>query len=360
MLTVPRRLFYIDDDEGLCRIAKKDFERNRHVLDYALSGPAGVEKLRQSRYDAVILDHHMPGQDGLQTLAAIAQLENPPPVVYVTGEAEGRIAVAALKAGAAEYVIKEATANFLPLLHAAVAGAIEQRELRLARERAEAELRASRDRFESLAAEREVLIHEINHRIANSLQLVNAFLRLQVSGSVNAETKIALSNVMARVGAIGHVHRQLYSASDVRAIDLGPYIENLVAELGQAVGQTGSGTELKVEAEPISTTTDRAVSIGMIVTELVLNALKYAYPEGARGTVRVFCRNCENGALELTVEDDGQGLSPGAPAKGGGLGQRIVGIMAQKLQAKIVRDEAHRGVRTVIQIPPPTDSPPAT
>jgi two-component sensor histidine kinase len=359
MLSVPRRLLYIDDDEGLCRIAKKDFERNSHVLDYALSGTAGLEKLRQTHYDAVILDHHMPGQDGLQTLGEIAKLADPPPVVYVTGEAEGRIAVAALKAGAAEYVIKEATANFLPLLHAAVAGAIEQRELRVARERAEAELRASRDRFESLAAEREVLIHEINHRIANSLQLVNAFLRLQVNGSVNAETKTALSNVMARVGAIGHVHRQLYSATDVRAIDLGRYLENLVAELGQAVGQSDSGTELKVEAEPISTTTDRAVSIGMIVTELVLNALKYAYPEGEHGTVRISCRNGANGALELVVEDDGGGMSPGAPAKGGGLGQRIVGIMGQKLQAKIHLDEAHSGVRTVIHIPPAEETAPA-
>jgi len=345
------RLLYIDDDEGLCRIVKKDFERGSYLVDMAQSGEAGLARIQETRYDAIILDHHMPGQDGLQTLEQISALDDPPPVIYVTGEAEGRIAVAALKAGAAEYVIKEASANFLPLLRAAVAGAIEQRELKYAREQAEAELRASRDRFESLAAEREVLIHEINHRIANSLQLVNAFLRLQVNAATNSDAKAALSNAMARVGAIGHVHRQLYSATDVRSVDLGRYLENLMSDLRQAVGQTAASAELVVKAEPVATTTDRAVSIGTMVTELVLNALKYAYPEGQPGQIRISCRNAGADALELVVEDDGVGLQPGAPAKGGGLGERIIGMMGQKLRATIERDEAHKGVRTRITIP---------
>jgi two-component sensor histidine kinase len=255
-------------------------------------------------------------------------------------------------------VIKEASADFLPLLRAAIAGAIEQRELKHARERTEVELRASRDRFESLAAEREVLIHEINHRIANSLQLVSAFLRLQVNAATNADAKAALSNAMARVGAIGHVHRQLYSANDVRSVDLGRYLENLMSDLRQAVGQTASSTELVVKADPVATTTDRAVSIGMMVTELVLNALKYAYPEGRPGQIRVFCRRGPDHALELTVEDDGIGVESGAPAKGGGLGERIIGMMAQKLQAKVAQDPTHRGVRTTIQIPAAEEAPP--
>ncbi|HVZ01729.1 MAG TPA: histidine kinase dimerization/phosphoacceptor domain -containing protein [Dongiaceae bacterium] len=347
----PRRLLYIDDDEGLCRIVKKDFERGSYLVDMALSGAEGIGKARQTRYDAVVLDHHMPGQDGLQTLEQIFALGDPPPVIYVTGESEGRVAVAALKAGATEYVIKEASADFLPLLRAAVAGAIEQRELKHAREKAEAELRASRDRFESLAAEREVLIHEISHRIANSLQLVNAFLRLQANAATNGDAKAALSNAMARVGAIGHVHRQLYSANDVRSVDLARYLENLMGGLRQAVGETAASAELVVKAEPVSTTTDRAVSIGTLVTELVLNALKYAYPEGRPGEIRVLCRRTPGDVLELTVEDDGVGLQPGAPAKGGGLGERIIGMMAQKLHATIERDDAHRGVRTRIMVP---------
>src|SRR5215510_4569881 len=185
------RVLYIDDDEGLCHVVKRDLERNGYSVDMAHDGNAGLAKIQAERYDAVILDHHMPGRDGLSILAELSQGEDPAPVVYVTGEAEGKVAVAALKAGAADYVIKEASADFLPLLRAGVAGAIEQREIRRAHAAAEAEVRESRDRFENLAKEREVLIREINHRIGNSLQLVNAFLRLQASSAAQPETKTA-------------------------------------------------------------------------------------------------------------------------------------------------------------------------
>ncbi len=343
-------LLYIDDDEGLCHVVKRGLERNGYSVDIALDGTAGLAKIAATPYDAIILDHHMPGRDGLSILAEISKQGDPPPVIYVTGEAEGKIAVAALKAGAAEYVIKEASAEFMSLLRAGVAGAIEQREIRRAHAAAEEEVRAARDRFENLAREREVLIHEINHRIANSLQLVNAFLRLQSGAATHAETKTALSNAMVRVNAIGHVHNQLYSAQDVREIDLGRYIVDLVKDLRQALGPE-AGTELTVTADPVSTTTDRAVSIGMMVTELVLNAAKYAYPDGPAGPVRIFCRGTPAGEIELIVEDDGIGMDEQTPAKGGGLGRRIVGMMGTKLQAQITQDPAHKGVRTLIRIP---------
>jgi two-component sensor histidine kinase len=351
MSSAMRRLIYIDDDEGLCRVVKRDLERNAYSVDIALDGIAGLAKIAATTYDAIILDHHMPGRDGLSILGEISKQPDPPPVIYVTGEAEGKIAVAALKAGAAEYVIKEASADFLPLLRAGIAGAIEQREIRRAHAAAEEEVRESRDRFEQLAREREVLIHEINHRIGNSLQLVNAFLRLQSGSATQAETKTALSNAMVRVNAIGHVHRQLYSGSDVREIDLGRYLEDLAADLRTALGKE-TGADLSVKADPIATTTDRAVSIGMMVTELVLNSAKYAYSLGESGPVRVFCHAASDGGLELIVEDDGIGMSESAPAKGGGLGRRIVGMMGTKLQAKISQDQGHKGVRTIIRVPP--------
>jgi two-component sensor histidine kinase len=343
-------LLYIDDDEGLCHVVKRDLERNGYAVDIALDGIAGLSKIAATPYDAIILDHHMPGREGLEVLGEIGKLADPPPVVYVTGEAEGKVAVAALKAGAAEYVIKEASADFLPLLRAGIAGAIEQREIRRAHAAAEAEVREARDRFENLAREREVLIREINHRIGNSLQLVNAFLRLQSSSATHEDTKVALANAMARVAAVGHVHRQLYSARDVSELDLGRYIADLATDLRKALGRE-LGADLAVTTEPIQTTTDRAVSIGMIVTELVLNAAKYAYPAGQHGPVRIFCRAAPEGAVELIVEDDGVGMDEKAPAKGGGLGRRIVGMMGTKLQAEISQDAAHKGVRTVIRIP---------
>jgi len=353
------RLLYIDDDAGLCRLVQKDLERHGYAVECAANGALGLERLKAGGIDVVALDHHMPGHTGLEILPVIAALPDAPPIVYVTGEAESRIAVAALKAGAVDYVAKEVNGEFLSLLRAAVAGAIAVRRGEQARERAESELRASRDRFEALANEREILLQEVNHRVANSLQLVNVFLRMQWSAVTGADAKAAFANAIARVGAIGHVHRQLYASDNVQAVDLDRYLENLIADLSQALGPDGTGVGLKVAVEAATMTTDRALTIGIIVTELVLNALKHAYPEGQGGEVRVTCRRHPEGGIELAVEDDGRGMGPKPPAGRGGTGQRIIQMMSSKLRGVLEHDQAHRGTRIVIRIPEEIPAPEA-
>jgi len=348
---MPPRLLYIDDDADLCRLVRRDLERGGYVVEVAASGPAGLERLRAAAFDAVALDHHMPGQSGLETLEAIGTLVDPPPVVYVTGELEGRVAVAALKAGAADYVIKQADGQFMPLLRAAIAAAVEKRQIQRAREEAERELRASRDRFAALAEERRLLIQEINHRIANSLQLVNAFLVMQSASVSNAEAKAVLASAIGRVDAIAQVHRQLYIGDSVHAVDLGPYLEHLVAELSQVAESGLGGARVALETEAIRTTTDRALAIGIMVTELVINALKHAFPNGAQGSVRVACRPSEDGGIRLVVEDDGQGTPPDAASRRSGLGQKIIRLMAEKLGAALRHDPSPRGTRIVVDIP---------
>ena len=90
-----------------------------------------------------------------------------PPVVFVTASQDSAIAVTALKAGAADYLVKDVQGDFIPLLQVAVYGALRQAEIQKARDEAEAEVHASRDRYAALAAEREVLLREVNHRVGN-------------------------------------------------------------------------------------------------------------------------------------------------------------------------------------------------
>ena len=90
---------------------------------------------------------------------------------------------------------------------------------------------------------------------------------------------------------------------------------------------------------------------GIIATELVINALKHAYPDGRAGTVRVTCVRGADGALLLSVEDDGQGMAVDRAPGGTGLGQRIIGMLAGKLRAEIEHDRGHRGTRILVRIP---------
>jgi two-component sensor histidine kinase len=341
------RLLYIDDDPALGRLVRKDFERHGYAVETAQSGEAGLERLRQGGIDVVALDHYMPGRGGLETLAAVRAEPAPPPVVYVTGSEEGRVAIAALKAGAADYVIKDVGAEFLALLRAAIEDALARARLRQEKEAAEAEVRAARDRFEALAAERALLLREVNHRVGNSLELVASFLRMQATASDDAQVKAALAAAQGRVLAVAQVHKRLYTSDDVRSVSLDQYLRALLADIEASATATARGW-LSLAADPIMINPDRAVAVGVIVTELVINALKHAYPSG-EGPVRVMLTRLADGRARLSVEDDGVGRAPQPPDDSAGVGHLIIEAMADKLGATVTLDRAHRGTRVFLE-----------
>jgi two-component sensor histidine kinase/CheY-like chemotaxis protein len=335
------RILYIDDDAGLCRLASRAFERMGCTVDTAQSGAEGVAKAAQGGFDLIAVDHFMPGQDGLETLAQIRALPNPPPVVYVTGSEDSRIAVAALKAGAADYVIKTIGEDFFALLGSAFQQAREKQRLAEDKQQAEEELRHSNARLETL-------LKEVNHRVANSLQLVSAFVHMQSSALPDAAAKSALQDVQRRIQAIAQVHRRLYTGSAVDAVAMDDYLSALIAELQETWSTPAAPRRLTLASEPISMKTDRAVALGVIVNELVSNACKYAYPASAAGEVRiVLTRDGENRFL-LKVEDDGCGIAADAKPKGTGLGTKVIRAMAKSLQAQLSYDVGHQGVRAIL------------
>ncbi len=342
-------VLYIDDDPGLCRLAVKDLTRHGYSVETATDGEAGLARLAAGGIDIVALDHHMPGRTGLEILPVIATMPEPPPVVYVTGEAQGRIAVAALKAGAADYVIKEASEDFFPLLRAALASALTARRLQAANRQAELEMRAARDRFEALAEERALIIQEVNHRVGNSLQLVASLLNMQASAHPDAQVKSALAGAVGRVMAVSQVHRRLYTSDDVHSVALDLYLGSLIEDLARTIEANGDGGQITSKLESISIRPDRAVALGVIMTELILNALKYAYP-GASGAVRVTC-TASNGEIAMTVEDDGVGSGSDTRAVGTGLGRRIIQALSGKLDAVIEHDVQHKGTRITLRFP---------
>ena len=354
MTDAPLRLLYIDDDPGLARLVQKSLERRGFRVECVGDGASGLARLREGEFDAVALDHYMPGQDGLAVLAEINALSHPPPVVYVTGTQESAVAVAALKAGAADYVVKTIGGDFTHLLEAAIAQAIRNVEMRRAKEKAEEEVREARDRFEALATERALLIREVNHRVGNSLQIIAALLHLQSSAAATQDVKSALAAANRRVMAVAQVHRRLYTSEDVQAVALDQYLATLVEDLrGSAEG--GGGDELTLSAEPCAVDPDKAVAVGVIVTELVLNALKYAYP-GGKGPIRVSLRSGADDRAHLAVEDDGTGQETTGRAEEG-LGRKIVRAMAVKLGADWGRDETHPGMRVKLAFDRTTQKP---
>jgi two-component sensor histidine kinase/CheY-like chemotaxis protein len=324
----PISILYIDDDPGLTRLVQKALGRRGYTVEASATGEAGLERLAVGGIDVIALDHHLPIGTGLDFLGKLNTLPEKPPVVYVTASGDTTVIVAALKAGAADYVPKAVGEEFLEILGSAIDQAVEKARLQRARDLAEQETRIAKERAE-------LLLHEVNHRVANSLAIVGSMIRLQSNAVSEPKVKQALGEAQSRIAAIAGVHSRLYSSHDVRAVELSAYLGGLVSELGTTMRASGHTSTTRCQIDAVSVPTDKAVSIGILVTELVINAFKYAYPDSLTGEIRVILHSEGEGHLQLVVEDDGIGRDSATQPRGTGVGGRIVNAMAVSLNATI-------------------------
>lgn len=340
----PVRVLHVDDDEALSRLLQRALGRRGFEVENATDIEAALVRIDAGEVDVVVLDHYLAGQTGLDLLTRLADAPLPPPVVYVTGSSEASIAIEALKAGATDYVLKTVGEDFVVLLAGAIEKAFNKARLQRAKEQAEAEVRAARDRAE-------LLLTEVNHRVANSLALVAALVRMQSGTITDPGAKDALAETEARISAIAGLHRKLYTSDDVRSVALDEYLSGLVAELDNSMRAAGHRMHTTLHLESMHVPPDKAVSVGMIVTELLTNAYKYAYPEGREGEVRVIVRRETHTEAELLVEDDGIGWSGEGKPQGTGLGTRIVRSMAVNLGSEIIYRSDRPGTRVSLKLP---------
>lgn len=347
----PISVLYIDDDPGIARLVERYLGRQGYLVATAPDGASGLERLGTGNFDVVALDHFMPGEDGLELLKRLHALPDPPPAIYVTASDEGRIAVAALKQGAVDYVIKDVQGAFLDLLDRAIRQAVEQTRNRRAKENAERALLESRDRLANLLEQKTALLHEVSHRVTNSLQLIGSLISIQAAKITDPSARDALLQARERVQAVMLVHRRLYTSDEVSSIEIDKYLMSMAEELQTSVLAADQGHKIIVSAAPLRISTDKAVSVGVIVNELITNALKYAFPSGKDGTIRVGLNISGQDLAILTVEDDGVGYAEDATPKGTGLGTLIIGAMAKTLQGAVERQAAEIGSRTVLSFP---------
>jgi two-component sensor histidine kinase len=338
----PVKVLYIDDDAALGHLMRRALASKAILIEHVADPEEALAMLRGGGYHLVALDHDLGNTTGLALLERIQTFENAPPVIYVTGSDNARIAVAALKAGAVDYVWKDVEGHYRDLFVESVTAALRQQELKREKERAEQEIREARERAE-------LLLREVNHRVANMLALISALARMQASVATDAAGRRMLLDMEARIKAIAGLHRRLYTSQDVRVVDLHIYLSALAQDLNGAIDSDTAKHRIKFDAERgIVISTDRAVSVGVVVTELVTNAIKYAYPDRNDGEVRIRLFRDREG-LRLIVEDDGIGWAGRGDIQGTGIGSRVIKAMAMNLQCEVVYDAAHKGTRAIME-----------
>jgi chemotaxis family two-component system sensor kinase Cph1 len=206
------------------------------------------------------------------------------------------------------------------------------------------ELAATLADKESLLRQKDYLVKEVNHRVQNSLQLVSAFLSMQARAIDDEAVVTHLNEAQRRLAAVALVHKRLYRDDNVEAIDLGRYLEDICLEMRQSMG-TEWHAKFVFELAPFLISTDRAVNLGLVLTELIINAQKYAYA-GKAGPIAVRLEQ-HRARFRLIVADHGVG----GHVPGKGFGTRMMNAMVDRLAGTIEYINEEPGLRVVVDAP---------
>ena len=197
------------------------------------------------------------------------------------------------------------------------------------RKRAEEQIKAS-------LAEKEVMLKEIHHRVKNNLQVISSLVGLQADGSKDEAVRQVLQDVIYRVRSMALVHEKLYQSANLAHMDFAEYTRSLLNYLWRAHGAAAAAVRLTLDLEPVSLPADTAVTCGLILNELAVNALKHAFQGRADGEVTISLHSGTDRQIRLCVADNGVGLPVGFDwRQTRSLGLRLVQMLSRQLDATV-------------------------
>jgi PAS domain S-box-containing protein len=198
------------------------------------------------------------------------------------------------------------------------------------------ELRQAQDQLQDSLRDKEVLLKEIHHRVKNNLQIVYSLLRLQYRRIKDKTAAGILLESQNRIKSIALVHEKLYRSEDLAHINLSHYISNLVASLFSSYSIKTNAISLTTSLDDVSLDIDRAIPCGLIINELVSNALKYAFPGEQTGEITIGLHTTTDRTVMLTISDNGIGISPTLDlTQMDSLGLKLVNDLVRQLEGSL-------------------------
>lgn len=221
------------------------------------------------------------------------------------------------------------------------------------RKRSEVAIRASLE-------EKEVLLKEIHHRVKNNMQIISSLVSLQADQSQHFTIREILQDVSHRVRSMAMVHEKLYQSTDLARVDFAAYTHSLLNYLWRSYESESSHRQLSLNLEPVLIPVNEAVPCGLILNELVSNALKHAFPDHNRGEVAVSLHRSEQDGVVLGVRDNGRGLPAGFDwTQAQSLGLRLVHMLAGQLHATVDVHSDRKGTQFIVVFGKPLSGLPA-
>ena len=198
--------------------------------------------------------------------------------------------------------------------------------------------------------EKEVLLREVHHRVKNNMQVMISMINLQCVKIEDKQICDELNKIVDRIDSMGFVHNQLYKSKDLMKVEIHEYINRIAQNLFVSHGLDSAKISLKIDKSDIALSMDNAISCGLIITELITNCLKYAFPENRKGEIRVTFGCLGGGQLEIGVSDDGVGMPANFDFRGSDtLGVNIVKALAEQQLGGTVNLDRSNGTKFLIR-----------
>lgn len=180
--------------------------------------------------------------------------------------------------------------------------------------------------------EKEVLLAEIHHRVKNNLAVMSGLMRLQIEETQNEEARSTLERNAERIHSMAMIHNSLYQQEKLNDIDLGTYVSKLVEEIKTSYLSSNSNVSINTELDAISLPVSIAIPCGIIINEILINAIKHAFPEEKSGSVNVVLKKSSSG-VSLTISDNGVGFQKDVQSQS--LGMNLIHSLSEQIDGDI-------------------------
>ncbi|HEY9125527.1 MAG TPA: histidine kinase dimerization/phosphoacceptor domain -containing protein [Acidobacteriaceae bacterium] len=324
------RILVVEDNPGDVRLLQEMFSGERlgsFELTHMPRLGLALNHLAKGEVDIVLLDLGLPDGDGMEIVRKVRAVAPQTPLVVLTGRDDDAMIAEAMLEGAQDYLVK---------------GQIEQRALPRA-------LRHAIERFSLLnktaqvnielerrVKEKDILLGEIHHRVKNSLQVVSSLLSLEGARIQDATICEMLQTTQNRIRSMALIHQTLYQSKDFARVDFHAFLRSFVPTLIQSYSIHPERIVLRFEVAEVHLPIEEAIPCGLIVNELVSNALKHAFPDGRSGRIDVDFRQDGANHVTLQVSDDGKGIPEDFDFdRSETLGVQLVNLLAGQLRGTV-------------------------
>lgn len=210
----------------------------------------------------------------------------------------------------------------------------------------EREVRQRTAELQAALEAKTLLLHEVDHRVKNNLMMLGSLVRMQARNIADPELRGALETMLGRIDAMATIHRRLYQLDDINRFDLGSFANELIADVVGATGRSDIAVDAKIE--PIMISSHKAAPLGLVLSEIVTNAVKHGYRDGRAGTIKLAAHRVD-GVATIEIADDGPGMDIHKP-RSRSLGLSLINRLARQAGAQAVWSDAKPGTRVRLDV----------